>query len=83
MPERKIVGTLTVEEFQKLLRSYGIPCSYYKTRQAIISRVFPFAWALGGGNENTEFLILLEKGGKVALPNDFAKKHLKYSHIFE
>ena len=57
MPDKKIVGTLTVDEFQKLLRSYGVPCSYYKTRQAIISRVFPFAWALGGENENTEFLI--------------------------
>ena len=56
--KRGIVGTLTVDELQKLLRSYGIPCSYYKTRQAIIHNVFPFAWAMKGECENYEFFIL-------------------------
>lgn len=57
MSDKKIVGTLTVDEFQKLLRSYGIPCSYYSVREAIIEGVFPFATATNGRSENTEFWI--------------------------
>lgn len=55
--KRGIVRKITVDEFLKLLRSYGISCSYYSVREAIIEKVFPFATAINGRSENTEFWI--------------------------
>lgn len=59
MPEKRgIVETMTMEELLKLFRSYGISCTYYKIRALVIQNVFPFAYAIEGECNNTEFFIL-------------------------
>ena len=54
MPRIEMLG---IQDFMKLLREYGISCSFDTTKKLISKGVFPFATAVEGSRENTEFFI--------------------------